>query len=197
MNYSTEVYNTREWFESLTWQHRWIEFMAGWWAGEFGVPRSVIDFGAGDGWWCYAFTLMGSKEPYAVELHNIATEFIPPSVHFIQRDLREPITDGGMYSLVICLEVAEHLPKSAAGTLCSTLVTHTADLLMFSAASPDQPGTGHINLQPQEFWRNQIRRHGKIDFSPPRTGKARAAFKNILPEPFQYLSRNVMVFARI
>lgn len=192
-----DVYDTKEWFESLSWQHRWIEAMVGWWVGEFGLPQSVCDFGAGDGWWPYTFKQLGSKDCYAVELHDLAREYIPDCVYFTQRDLRQPFSDGGKFDLAICLEVAEHLPKPDASTLCQTLAAHTGDLLLFSAAGSDQPGTGHINLQVPEYWRNQIERQGKVVFSASKTGKAQSAFKNILPESFTYLAKNVQVFARV
>ncbi|GAH05049.1 unnamed protein product, partial [marine sediment metagenome] len=50
----TDYYKTNEWFDSLKWQHQWIEYMVGWWVGAFGTPETLLDFGAGDGWWCKA-----------------------------------------------------------------------------------------------------------------------------------------------
>jgi hypothetical protein len=73
-SYDPEIYNNREWFLSLQWQHRWIEYMVGWWIGHFGKPAIVCDFGAGDGWWSYTFRQAGSNAAYAVELHEIARE---------------------------------------------------------------------------------------------------------------------------
>jgi hypothetical protein len=194
--YDPEVYSSREWFESLKWQHMWIEYLVGWWIGEFGRPKNVIDFGAGDGWWCKAFHDFGA-EAYAVELHEVAKEFIHPAVHFVQRDLREPISDGGLSDLVICLEVAEHLPKEHADTLCETLTCHTGNLLLFSAAGPGQPGTGHVHLQSQEYWQGRIERLNKIQYSEVRSERVRQAFANIVPEGFRFLPDNVQVFARV
>lgn len=195
--YDPEAYNNREWFLSLQWQHRWIEFMTGWWTGHFGKPTSVCDFGAGDGWWPWSFHKIGVETAYAIELHELAREYIPKAVYFVQRDLREPFTDGELFDLTICLEVAEHLPESAVEPLCQTLTAHTGKHLLFSAASPDQPGTGHFNLQPQAYWREKIERWGKIKFSPLKTGETRTAFKKIVNDTLSYLPKNVMVFARI
>ena len=194
--YDPEIYNNREWFESLKWQHQWIEYLVGWWIGKFGRPKNVIDFGAGDGWWCKTFRNFGA-EAYAVEIHELAKEYTDPSVHFIQRDLREPILDGGLFDLVICLEVAEHLPRGYADTLAETLTTHTGNLLLFSAAGPGQPGTGHVHLQPQEYWRGRIERLNKIQYSEMRTSEVREAFGNIVPEGFRFLPKNLQVFAKV
>lgn len=191
----SEDYASPEWFKSLSWQHQWIEKLAGWWVGEFGKPALVADFGAGDGWWCKSFHDMGS-DVWAVELHEIAREFIPPQVQFYQGDLTLPIEVGKRFDLVICLEVAEHLPEQSADILCQTLARATGNHLLFSAAGPGQPGTGHINLKPQEWWRERLRRQG-IDFSPLKTGKTRVAFENIVNECMAYLPRNIQVFARV
>jgi hypothetical protein len=193
--YDPSEYATEAWFKSLSWQHQWIEKMAGWWVGEFGLPRTVNDFGAGDGWWPKAFHDMGSVVG-AVELHEIAREFIPPQVQFWQHDLRYPVQFDMRYDLVICLEVAEHLPPDAAEVLCETITRHTGDLLLFSAAQPNQQGVGHIHLQPHKYWIERLERGGVL-FSEHRTQKARHAFGNIVNSTFEFLPRNVLVFARV
>jgi len=193
----TDVYRTREWFESLAWQHHWIEKMAGWWAGEFGLPEMVCDYGAGDGWWCKSFAEMGSLT-YGVELDEIAREFMPPVVQAVIRDLREPITDSGRFDLVICLEVAEHMTEiDAKNALIPTLVKSTGNLLLFSAARPEQPGTGHINLQPPDYWINLIEKWQVVQYSQQKTEKAAQAFRNITNECFEFLPNNLLVFAKV
>lgn len=190
-----EDYRSEEWFKSLSWQHQWIEKMAGWWVGHFGLPHSVIDFGAGDGWWCKAFHDMGSKA-VAVELFEEAREFIPPQVIFFQHDLREPLWLNSRSTLTICLEVAEHLPQSAIPVFCDTLVKHTQNMLLFSAAHPSQEGTGHITLKSQAWWRERIERP-YLKFSPQKTADTKLAFENINNECFAFLPRNIQVFSRI
>lgn len=189
------IYGTKEWFESLSWQHPWINFMAGWWAGEFGVPESVLDFGCGDGHWLKAFKDMTTAVACGVELFPIANDFVPNCAQLFIHDLREPLELGKRAELVLCLEVAEHMNREAADTLCYTLVTHTKNNLLFSAAGPGQAGTGHINLQPPAYWTERIERFGHIKFSAGKTGKVRSAFKNIVNECFEFLPRNVMVFS--
>ena len=194
--YDLEVYKTAEWFESLKWQHGWIEKMAGWWVGTFGRPLSILDFGAGDGWWCKSFSDMGTATTCAIELSEIARNYIPPEVQFIQADLREPQNFSSRADLVICLEVAEHLPGAHAGQLVSTLCGHAANRILFSSAPPGQSGTGHINLQPPDYWRKLFESQ-KLAFDAGRTGATRTAFQNIVKECFDFLPRNIQVFSRL
>jgi len=200
MTPETDVYRTREWFYSLEWQHRWIQYMVGWWVGQFGVPRSVIDYGAGDGWWPHSFKLIGMEHTraFAVELDDIAHEFIPSDVEFVQHDLRRPLEVTQRLDLVICLEVAEHMTKiEALNGLLPTLANSTGNILLFSAAQPGQLGTGHVNLQPQSYWIKAIESHPYIKLSDERTALVRQAFERIVPEGLAFLPRNLLVFARI
>lgn len=196
MDELSAAYNSVEWYGSLAWQHRWIEYMAGWWTGTYGKPKTVCDFGAGDGWWPHTFKQMGSESCWALELHPIARDFIPEDVYFIERDLRKPFEDGGRFDLCICLEVAEHLPKMYAEILAHTLTYHTGQHLLFSAAKPGQDGTGHVNLQEPEYWIKLLTRNG-VQFAGPKTEAAKRAFANIVNDDFRFLSENVMVFARV
>lgn len=192
---NTEHYKTTEWFESLAWQHRWIEKMVGWWAGAFGVPKTVLDLGAGDGWWCKSFHDMDSNV-WAVELYEEAREFIPKQVQFVQHDLTQPVDLNAVADLVICLEVAEHLPKPASGVLVATICKHASQHILFSSAPPGQRGTGHVNLQPQDFWRKRFEGH-RCNFNAERTGQVRQAFENIVNDVFEFLPRNIQIFSRV
>lgn len=195
MTHDTSHYKTAEWFRSLAWQHQWIALMAGWWVGTFGTPKSVLDLGAGDGWWCKTLHDMGS-EVWAVELYEEAREYIPAQVRFIQHDLTQPVNLNNRADLVICLEVAEHLPKPASGVLVQTICAHAGDHILFSSAPPGQAGTGHINLQPQKYWRDLFEGH-RCGFNAEMTSATRRAFGRITNETFAFLPRNVQVFSRL
>ena len=192
------TYRTNEWFESLRWQHMWIEYMVGWWVGQYGKPKTMIDYGAGDGWWSHTFKQIGADTCFAVELDDIAQEHIPPDVYFKQHDLREPLDVLHRFDLVMCLEVAEHIPKQQAhNNLIPTLARSTGNVLIFSAAQPGQPGTGHINLQPLSYWIKTIEDWSYIKLSTERTAAMRKALENIVPEGLEFLTRNLLVFARV
>ena len=197
VQYDPVFYGKREWFEEFKWQHRWIDFMVGWWVGEFGKPSSVLDFGCGDGYWLEAFHNIGVGTVCGVELWPIAEEFVTEAAQLFIHDLRKPLNLGRRADLCLCLEVAEHLSAQDANVLCETLVQHTANTLLFSAAGPGQQGTGHINLQPSNYWVPRIERQGLIKYSAMKTNKVRSAFGKILNECYEFLSRNVLVFCRI
>lgn len=197
-----DVYRTHEWFESLKWQHQWIEFMVGWWCGTYGVPKTMIDYGSGDGWWSHTFKQIGGEvaQCYAVELDAIAAEHTPPDVYFVQHDLRFPLSDltGRGFDLVLCLEVAEHIPKTQAhNNLIATLAKSTGNHMIFSAAQPGQEGTGHINLQPFSYWIEVVEKWSYLKLSSERTAETRKAFARFLPEGLAFLHKNVLVFSRI
>ena len=192
------TYRTHEWFRSLGWQHRWIEFMVGWWCGTFGKPKTMIDYGSGDGWWSHSFKQIGTETCFAVELDDIAFEHTPEDVYFKKHDLRESLEVMQRFDLVICLEVAEHLPKNAAhNALLDTLARSTGNLLMFSAAQPGQPGTGHINPQPVSYWIEAIEKRAYIKLSQERTAAARIALERIVPAGLDFLPRNLLIFAKV
>ena len=190
----TDIYRTREWFESLNWQHMWIDAMVGWWIGEFGRPDNMMDFGAGDGWWSYAFLKMGVSAA-ALELDAIAKEFIPEGVGVVIQDLRKPFNVGGYYELLLCLEVGEHIPKEDVEIFCKNIADHTWRHLLFSAAMPGQPGTGHINLQTPEYWASKFMQWRLVP-NIPVTTKCRDAFRNILPPQYDFLTKNVRVYTK-
>jgi len=78
---------------------------------------------------------------------------------FRSTDLAVPFDLGRVYDLVVSLEVAEHLPASAAEDFVASLVRH-GSLVLFSAAIPGQGGTGHLNEQWQIYWVEAFARHG-------------------------------------
>lgn len=195
-DYDTAYYKTDEWFQSLAWQRPWIEKMAGWWVGQYGRQKQVLDLGAGDGWWGKAFHDMGS-DVLAVELYEEARAFIPDCVSFYQHDLTQPGDFYRAYDLVICLEVAEHLPKPASGVLVMNIARHAGGHILFSSAGPGQNGTGHINLQPPEYWRDLFV-GSRCGLNQRMTGEARHAFEHILHDTvFEFLPRNIQVFSRL
>jgi len=62
------------------------------------------------------------------------------------------------WALVVCTEVAEHLPPAAADRL-PELLTRMAGAhgrILWSAAIPGQGGTGHINERPIPYWQEKF-----------------------------------------
>lgn len=125
------------------------------------VPvTSALDVGCGVGSWLAALQKEG-----VVDITGIDGELVPghlmkiPAEHFRQVDLARPFSLGRKFDLVICTEVAEHLPPESADGFVESIAACT-DLVLFSAAIPGQGGTGHINEQWQSYWASRFERQG-------------------------------------
>lgn len=127
-------------------------------------PRRVVDVGCGEGWWPVAFADYGAETVVGIDGAHVtpAPELLSVGT-FIPHDLVNPIPDdvngGESFDLAVCLEVAEHLPPGRAWSLVAELCD-LADVVLFSAAVPGQPGTGHVNCQPPGYWAGLFAEHG-------------------------------------
>ena len=115
-------------------------------------PRSVVDVGCGTGTWLAAFQRRGVEDVLGVDGSPVPSDLlqIPPD-RFRVRDLSRPLDLGRTFDVALCLEVAEHLPASAASTLVASL-TALAPVVLFSAAIPHQGGVGHVNEEWPRAW---------------------------------------------
>lgn len=191
LQYSTVIYN-RDWFSKQKWQHPWIEKIIGWLVGEFGPFEKSLDLGAGDGYYSYALRETGTLA-YAVEVSEEAAEFVKEEVWLLVWDLREPLRLEETYDLVLCIEVAEHLPEWSADTLCDTIARHASGLVVFTAAPLNQGGHGHVNCQPLEYWIGRLKTRG-LAYLEDETMHARSSWLRILGKSLPWLSKNVMLF---
>lgn len=118
-------------------------------------PTSVIDIGCGTGVWAKAFETLGA---YAVGVDGAYVEN-PVIDNFIAHDISVDLPATERFGLAVCLEVAEHLPESRAGSFVAELCAK-ADVVLFSAAIPFQTGTHHINCQWQSYWAQHFADNG-------------------------------------
>jgi len=114
-------------------------------------PKSVIDFGCAVGHYLERFYEQGITV-HGVEGNANAFEYaVIPEYHLEEHDLRKKYDTTQTYDLALCIEVAEHLSEPYADTLVKT-VTEAADTVVFTAATPGQGGTHHVNEQPRSYW---------------------------------------------
>lgn len=93
--------------------------------------------------------------------------------------------------IVICTEVAEHLPAEDAPTLVRYLTTHATRYVVFTAAPPGQGGHDHINEQPPEYWEELFKDCGWIkDYESTEELKDRWCRLRRL----SHMTNNVVVF---
>lgn len=136
-----------------------------------GAPWSLIDVGAGEGWWAMAARDLGVEDyVHAVDVEPRVTDFEIANpgigVEAWDAEARQPLPlhdYGGQpaerWSIALCLEVAEHLTPEAGDHLVAELC-RVADEIIWSAAIPGQGGDGHINEQWPAYWSERFNLHG-------------------------------------
>jgi len=139
-------------------------------------PKSVIDVGCAVGAWLKVFRENGAESIRGLDGRYVdRSKLLIDPACFTPVDLAQAVTvhrahtfrpDEG-YDLAVCLEVAEHLPGSAAPGLVHTLTT-LAPFVLFSAAVPGQRGVGHINEQWPSYWKSLFEEHGFRRLDPLR-----------------------------
>lgn len=156
------------------------------------VPERVVDVGCGDMGWLRATHELGSPEvlgldaqpPEAVPVENRVELIGAGRSHFtlpyLQVDLTQHFPEPDQKSLwrasdlVICVEVAEHLPEEHANTLLDLIALLAAKpevMILWSAAVPgqgpyppegveDPGGSWHHNEQQPAYWEEKFTQRG-------------------------------------
>ena len=96
--------------------------------------------------------------------------------------------------LALSVEVAEHLTPQLGNTLVDVLV-HIAPIVLFTAATPGQRGTGHINEQPPEYWRSSFAQRGFAHDADTSLRLKQLCRANVVGSP--WIAKNLMVFRAV
>jgi SAM-dependent methyltransferase len=125
-------------------------------------PRAVVDVGCGVGTWLAVFAEHGVADTLGLDGGYVDPALLQiPRERFLAHDLTTPIALTRRFDLVLCLEVAEHLPAEHAPTLIDSLVG-LGPAVVFSAAIPFQGGTHHVNEQWPDFWARHFAARGYV-----------------------------------
>jgi|ERR1019366_2631873 SAM-dependent methyltransferase len=153
-------------------------------------PKSIVDVGCGIGTWLRAWKELGATTVLGIDGTYVGVEalWIDKS-EFLRMDLRQPRSlDGGQFDLAQTLEVAEHLPESAASRFVAFLCS-LSPVVLFSAAIPSQGGTSHVNERWPEYWADIFDKNGYSVFDVVRP----QIWEN--SDVAYYYAQNTLIFA--
>jgi 2-polyprenyl-3-methyl-5-hydroxy-6-metoxy-1,4-benzoquinol methylase len=160
---------------------------------QFPDAKRWVDVGAGTGAFSSALKRAG-RNVVALERNKFGRKLAgKQGVDARPFDLTQtpPAELDGIFDGSLCFEVAEHLPPSLGDSLVS-FITSVAPLAIFTAATPGQGGTGHINEQPREYWIARFQSHG-FHLDEAATESLRQGFK-AERVPGEWFVRNISVF---
>jgi SAM-dependent methyltransferase len=151
---------------------------------------SVLDVGCGVGLWLSEYQTQGIADIYGLDGPWVPQDnLVIPADKIRNHDLTTPFKLDRQFDLVMCLEVAEHLPESAADGLLDSLTAH-GGLILFSAAIPGQGGFQHVNEQFQDYWIKRFAARGFTAYD-----LLRPLIWNHPAVPYYY-AQNALIFSR-
>lgn len=129
-------------------------------------PKTIIEFGCGNGELSKALAKQDSQITITAIDGYATPDFTGfNQIEFSKIDLNDPGSVKNFLSslnkkfdVAICMEVAEHLNPDVSEPLIDCM-TSAADVVVFSAAVPQQDGDGHINCRTRGFWHKQFERN--------------------------------------
>jgi SAM-dependent methyltransferase len=154
---------------------------------------TVLDLGCGTGFLIARLArhgktvtgINGSRDAHVFAASEVRQKIL---IH----DLTGPV-ELGQYDLVICTEVAEHLPAAYADTLIESICRNAGAWVFFTAALPGQGGHGHVNEQPHRYWIYKFRERG-FALDAARTASFRRGLSQVI-RVAQWFTRNALLFS--
>jgi hypothetical protein len=155
-------------------------------------PKSLADIGSGCGVYSHFFAGRGVR---VLSLDGVRP---PPQDSFpvetVIRDLTHPVENSwGPFDVVLCLEVAEHIPEADCDTFLDNLARF-GDTIVMSAAPPFQGGHHHVNEQPKRYWVEKMARRG-FAYDRPSSGRLVERLKNDRP-PLMWMAQHLSIYRR-
>ena len=159
------------------------------------VRGPVVDMGCGPGHFVEAMREQGIEATgYDIEVRKASdyVKYIDLTGEGLPSWVKANVpTDA---SLVLCLEVLEHIRPAQTAKAVRNLVNLTDDLIIFSAAQPGQGGIGHINCRSRDHWKSLFLSWSEITYSERLTADLIESV-DPLTTPVWFLN-NVMVFEK-
>jgi SAM-dependent methyltransferase len=157
------------------------------------IPKinSAVDIGCGVGTWLNELKKFGVADIQGYDGKWVDPNMLAiPKNNFTAVNLNEKLPIDKNFDLAISLEVAEHLPQAFAKEFVAS-ITSLSELVLFSAAIPNQGGDHHINEQWPDYWVQLFKENGYevFDFIRPKIWQDTKI-------PYWY-QQNILFFAKI
>lgn len=112
---------------------------------------SVLELGAGLG--CYTTYFRESKKISKIDGYEGASNVESLTKGFIKHADLSVKQDFGVlsYDWVVCMEVAEHIPKQFEHILLGNIISPAKKGVLLTWGVPGQNGIGHVNLQTNDY----------------------------------------------
>lgn len=155
-------------------------------------PASIADLGCGCGLHSFLFSNKGARV-LSIDGVSPPPEFsFPVTIH--KMDLTVPFENKwGIFDMTLCLEVAEHIKEKDTGIFLDNIIRFS-ELLVFSAAPPNQTGHHHVNCRPKRYWTAKLAAKGFI-YNRKLTGRLMEAFKKNRPE-YMWMCEQISVYEK-
>lgn len=115
-------------------------------------PKSILDVGCGIGTWISVAIKNNIPDSIGIDGEYIDKTMLKiPINNFKAIDLENNFDLKRSFDIVLCLEVAEHLKPEVANSFVNNLTRHS-EIILFSAAIPNQGGQNHLNEQWLDYW---------------------------------------------
>jgi|688.fasta_scaffold548875_2 hypothetical protein len=127
----------------------------------FKKVNSFLDLGCGVGAWSKEFEKIGFSEFHMIDHPQLDIEnlLVENKKNFIPVNLDTELPPSLKTDFTMCIEVLEHFKEERALQLLK-YISETSDIVLFSAAVPNQKGVGHINEQNHSYWHNKFEELG-------------------------------------
>ena len=122
-------------------------------------PKYVFDVGCGTGQWLDEYRkynvltkgVEGSRNAF-IEMSDGTKEVV------LEWDLRDKIGEEDYnIDFVQSFEVAEHIEEDYANVFIHNLIKDDPDIVLLTAAPPEQHGVQHVNCQEREYWMKKMK----------------------------------------
>lgn len=154
-------------------------------------PRSAVDLGCGTGVLLAGLQARGVRA-LGLEYSEAALLICRERGLDVRRFDLEKDALCEMFDVAISTEVAEHLPARCAEHYVDVLCG-AAPTVVFTAATPGQGGTDHVNEQPHSYWIEKFRSRG-FALDEPASLRWRAAWE--AAGVVWWFHRNLMLFRK-